>query len=154
MSVSIKRTDSNDKDFRQLIVELDIDLEIRNGEEQSFYAQFNGVDKINFVVVAYQDSAPVGCGAIKEYDADTMEIKRMFVSTGHRKLGMASAILKELEIWALELGFHRCILESGVRQIEAIALYHKRGYHIFPNFGQYENMTNSLCFEKPLTPNK
>ena len=47
-----KRTDSGDKDFRELVNALDKDLSIRDGEEHSFYAQFNKIDMIRYAVVA------------------------------------------------------------------------------------------------------
>ncbi len=63
---------------------LDEDLQIRDGDEHSFYAQFNKVDKIRHVVVAYENGEAVGCGAIKEYAKGTAEIKRMFVRAERR----------------------------------------------------------------------
>ncbi len=69
-----KRTNSNDKDFQKLVRELDIDLKIRDGEQNSFYSQFNKIDKIKYAVVAYEEDMPVGCGAIKEYSQATVKI--------------------------------------------------------------------------------
>lgn len=144
------RTTSDNKDFRSLVMELDADLKIRDGEEHSFYAQYNKIDMLKHVVVAYDNSIPVGCGAIKEYSSGVMEIKRMYVLPARRGEGIASAILRNLEEWAFELKNHRCILETGIKQPEAIALYKKNGYVIIPNFGQYEHVENSVCFGKLL----
>jgi putative acetyltransferase len=142
------RTDSDNADFRKLVAELDADLKIRDGEDNAFYAQFNKIAKIKYAIVAYEDKIPVGCGAVKEYSEDTMEVKRMYVLPDYRGKGIAAKILTELEIWAKELGHTRCILETGKRQPEAIALYNKSGYKIIPNYGQYGNVGNSVCFEK------
>jgi len=144
------RTDSENEHFQKLVTELDADLQIRDGEEHSFYAQFNNLDKIRYVVLAYADSLPVGCGAIKEYSTESMEVKRMYVLPEKRGLGIASTILKELEHWAFELGYKKCILETGYKQPEAIALYEKNGFYKILNYGQYENIENSICFEKKL----
>ena len=57
-------------------------------------------------------------------------------------------ILTELEAWAAELSYSKCILETGKRQPEAIALYLKQGYVNIPNYGQYAGVDNSVCFEK------
>ena len=57
-------------------------------------------------------------------------------------------ILAELETWAAELSFAKCILETGKRQPEAIGLYKKNGYKLIPNYGQYAEIENSVCFEK------
>jgi len=147
------RTNSENPDFIELVKYLDADLAIKDGNEHSFYAQFNKIDKIKFVVVAYDDDQPVGCGAIKEYASHTMEIKRMFTSPGYRGKGIATKVLTELENWAAEMSFEKCILETGKKQPEAIALYTKKGYHLTPNYGQYAGVENSLCFVKYMNVN-
>lgn len=144
------RTTSDNKDFQKLVAALDADLRIRDGEEHGFYAQYNKIDTIKHVVVAYENNEPVGCGAVKKYDSDTMEVKRMYVPPEKRNKGIASVVLKELEQWTAELNYKKCLLETGKKQPEAIALYKKNGYKIVPNFGQYENVANSVCFEKVL----
>jgi putative acetyltransferase len=63
---------------------------------------------------------------------------------------MASKILKELENWAKELGYSRCVLETGLRQTSAVLLYQKLAYIQIPNYGQYIGVENSVCFEKCL----
>ena len=145
------RTNSDNEQFQKLVGELDADLKIRDGEDHLFYAQFNKIDTIKKVIVAYENELPVGCGAIKEYVGDVMEVKRMYVLPGNRNRGIASTILKELERWAIELKMSKLLLETGINQPEAIALYKKSGYAPIPNYGQYENIINSLCFEKVLT---
>ena len=149
--INYTRTTSDNKDFQNLVKELDEDLKIRDGEDHAFYAQFNKTDTIKYAIVAYENEIPVGCGAIREYSGDTMEVKRMYVVTGKRGQGIASAILKQLELWTLELNFRKCILETGTNQPEAIAMYTKNGFEIIPNFGQYEKMEHSVCFQKVLT---
>ena len=148
--LSIKRTDSDDDDFRELVKALDKDLSIRDGKDHTFYAQFNKTDKIKHAVVAYNGDEPVGCGAVKEYSTDTMEVKRMYVPPQKRGQGIASIILNELEKWSKELNYKNCILETGKKQPEAIELYKKNRYTIIPNYGQYENVENSVCFKKEL----
>ena len=148
--ITCTRTDSENKDFQKLVQELDADLRIRDGEEHSFFAQFNKIDSIRNVVVAYEQETPVGCGAIKYYDENTMEVKRMYVPPEYRGRGIASSVLVALENWAKELGYKKCILETGEKQPEAIALYHKNQYNVIPNFGQYADVPTSVCFEKLL----
>ena len=148
--IRIIRTNSDNQDFVQLVKQLDADLAERDGKDHSFYAQFNKIDQIKHVVLAYEDSKPVGCGAIKEYASDTMEIKRMYTSPDSRGKGIASRVLLELERWASELSYGKCILETGKKQPEAIGLYKKNGYKVIPNYGQYAEVDNSLCFEKYL----
>jgi putative acetyltransferase len=144
------RTDSENKYFQDLVKELDDDLKIRDGAEHTFYSQFNKIDKIKYAIVALDNGMPVGCGAIKELTNDSMEVKRMYVPISRRGQGIATEILKELETWAHELKYSKCLLETGKKQPEAIELYKKNGYRIIPNYGQYKNVENSVCFEKLL----
>jgi len=149
-NLTLIRTNSDNKDFRALVSLLDKDLAIRDGEEHAFYAQFNKVDSIKEVVVAYQNQTPVACGAIKAFSNTAAEVKRMFVHPDYRKQGIAAKVLSELENWAAELGFSHAVLETGKKQAEAIALYRKNGYNITPNYGQYIGVDNSVCMVKLL----
>ena len=146
--INLVRTNSDNLHFRDLVALLDRDLQIRDGDEHSFYAQFNKIDKIRHVVVAYENGEAVGCGAIKEYENGVAEIKRMFVKPERRGCGIAGSILSELESWANELNFSECILETGWKQPEAIGLYQKSGYETIPNYGQYAGIENSVCMRK------
>lgn len=146
--ITIKRTDSTHTDFIELVKHLDTDLAIRNGENNDFFAQFNKVDTIKHVVIAYDGQTPVGCGAIKAYDNEAMEVKRMFVFPEQRGKGIATKVLTELEIWTAELSFKKCVLETGLKQPEAIGLYKKNNYQQIPNYGQYADVEDSVCFEK------
>ncbi|WP_411273272.1 GNAT family N-acetyltransferase [Daejeonella sp.] len=148
--ITIIRTNSANQDFRELITYLDEDLAIRDGSEHAFYAQFNKVDMINHVVIAYDDNRPVGCGSIKKLTSDSMEVKRMYTAPASRGKGIASTVLRELERWSAELSYKKCILETGNKQPEAIALYFKSGYKVVQNYGQYAGVENSICFEKEL----
>ena len=142
------RTDSANTDFIKLVVLLDADLKIRDGDDHAFYNQFNKITHIKNAIVAYVDDVPAGCGAFKDYSEDTVEVKRMFVHPDYRRMGIAAAILHELENWAAELNYKKCILETGMKQHEAIQLYQKNGYSRIPNYGQYENIPNSVCMIK------
>ena len=150
LMVTLTRTNSENMDFISLVKLLDADLAIRDGADHSFYSQFNKIDKIKYVVLAYKQGRAVGCGAIKEFSEDAVEVKRMYVLPELRNKGLASMILRELESWASELSFHRCVLETGKKQPEAISLYMQNGYVRISNYGQYAGVENSVCFEKNL----
>jgi putative acetyltransferase len=149
--VDLKRTTSQNTDFQSLVLLLDEDLSVRDGDDHSFYAEFNKIDNIKEVIVVYKSNVPIGCGAIKKYDEETAEVKRMFVIPEHRGKGIAAKILSALEQWAKELGYQYCVLETGQKQPEAIALYKKSGYRLIPNYGQYAEVGNSVCMKKPLS---
>ena len=99
-------------------------------------------------MVAFQNEQAIGCGAFRKFDANTVEIKRMYVKVTYRGSGVANTVLSSLEEWASEEGFTKCVLETGNRQIDAIKFYKKSGYRSIPNYGQYAQMEDSNCFEK------
>ena len=145
---TIIRTTSDNQDFKNLILKLDELLQITDGAEHSFFAQFNKVENIKNVVVCYENKKAIGCGAFKVTDNQTVEIKRMFVDPNFRGKGVASIVLKELEIWAKEEHYSVIILETGRKLENAISLYKKSGYSITKNYEQYIGVESSVCFRK------
>ncbi len=148
--MTIIRTDANNTDFVGLVTLLDIELAERDGKDHLFYDQFNRLTLLKNVVVAYKNDTPVGCGAMKEATPYAMEVKRMYVLPNYRGKKIAGRILLELESWAFQLGYQKCVLETGKRQPEAIRLYENEGYARIPNYGPYVGIENSVCFEKNL----
>jgi GNAT superfamily N-acetyltransferase len=148
--ITLTRTNSENKDFISLVQLLNTYLKIMDGDEHAFYSQYNNIDVLKHVVLAYQDGAPVACGAFKALSDDTVEVKRMYTKEVLRGTGLASKILIELENWARELDFKTCILETGKRQKEAVSFYKKMNYSVISNYGQYLGIENSLCFKKEL----
>jgi GNAT superfamily N-acetyltransferase len=141
------RTTSENEDFKHLTKLFDNYLVDIDGDEKDFFAQFNQI-YINNVVVFYEDQIPLGCGAFKELDSKTAELKRMFVLPEARGKQIASKILTELESWAKESGFECCVLETSQKLENAITLYRKFGYQDIPNYGQYVGVENSMCLKK------
>lgn len=148
--ISYLRTNSENEDFGELVKLLDAELKVRDGEDHAFYAQFNKTASIRNVVVVYDNEVPVACGAIKAFDQNSVEVKRMYVVESRRRTGLAKGVLAELERWALELGYRRLVLETGKNQPEALQLYGNTGYHVIENYGQYKGVENSVCFRKTL----
>ena len=148
--VAIVKTDSTNVDFINLVKKLDEDLAIRDGEEHAFYNQFNSISVIKYATILYYNDLPIACGAIKEFDSETMEVKRMYVSEAYRNQGFATIVLNALENWSKELNFKFLVLETGLKQPEAIRLYEKNGFALIPNYGQYIGVENSICFKKQI----
>ncbi|MBC5835866.1 GNAT family N-acetyltransferase [Flavobacterium sp. F372] len=141
------RTNSDNPDFKILSALFDDYLVDIDGEEKDFFAFYNNV-QLDTVLVVYENSEVVGCGAFKKFDDTTAEIKRMFVHPNHRNKGIAKFVLNELELWANDLGFTSFILETSPKLTSAIALYEKTGYQLIPNYGQYIGVENSICMKK------
>ena len=148
--VTVVRDNSSSPDFKQLVKLLDLDLNQRYGAVQSQYDKFNVIESLDTVVIAKVDSEAVGCGCFKQYDKETVEIKRMFVKPEHRGLGIATQLLIELESWAIERGFSRAVLETGEKNPEALRLYKQHGYRQIEKYGQYVDFEMSICFAKNL----
>lgn len=146
--IQLVKADASHKDFIALVAQLDADLAEKNGEEHSFYHQYNQLDHIKFVVLLYESKAAVACGAIKKFDDRTMEIKRMYTIPNKRGKGYAKLILKVLEEWVRDMAYQKCILETGIKQKEALRLYQQMDYKVIPNYGQYKGVAGSFCFEK------
>ncbi|MUU78127.1 GNAT family N-acetyltransferase [Winogradskyella endarachnes] len=148
--IKIIRSNAENEDFIFLVKQLDAYLKTTDGDEHNFYNQFNSIKALKHVVIAYLDGKPSACGAFKKYNENSVEVKRMFTTTQARNKGIATKVLLELEDWAKELNYSSCILETGIRQQEAVAFYKTNAYQIIPNYGQYKGVKNSLCFEKKI----
>lgn len=145
-------TDGYNKDFIVLCHELDKFLnELVGGEEnRAEYIQYNKLDDIHDVVIAYDNDIPVGSASFKKYDDENAEVKRVFVKKEYRGQGISNELMKMLEQRAREKGFKFFILESGEPLVSAMALYKKIGYKVIPNYGQYVDMKDSVCMKKKL----
>lgn len=150
LSPEYLRTTSENPNFRRMVNALDEDLYRRNGDTQKLYEQYNQIDKIKHAIVIFADGKPVGCGCFKRFDNETIEMKRMFVLPEMRGKQLAARLLQELEKWAVEEGNTKAVLETGVRQVEAIRLYTVAGYSLTENYGQYVGMEDSICYRKDL----
>jgi GNAT superfamily N-acetyltransferase len=148
--IEIIKTTSENPDFGTLIAALDTSLWERYPELKTNYWGNNVIELNPNVVIIYLDDKAVACGCFKKYDKNTIELKRMFVSPEARGLGLAKRIIKELELWAHELGFSFSVLETLYKQKEAIGLYQKVGYAIVDNYEPYVGLENSICMKKQI----
>lgn len=146
------RTDGKNKDFIENCRLLDIDLDERVGKKikRDKYKKYNQLDEISEAIVVYEDNMAVGGGAIRKYDDENIELKRVFVHTEYQGKGIGSKLVSLLIEWAVELGYKRMILETGELLAESCAVYKKLGFEIIPNYGPYVNMPESLCMAKDL----
>ena len=150
MNLIFVKTNSLNTDFKRLVAKLDKELSIRDGEDHDFYHQFNGIDQLEFVMLAYIGDEAIGCGALKLFATDTIEVKRMYALDNFRGQRIATKLLIELEHWAQELNFKNIVLETGLRNPEAIAVYRRSGYVRIENYEQYAGIEGSVCFGKKL----
>lgn len=116
-------------------------------------SEFDGPNGRFFMV--YVDDVPAAMGGWRRHaplaEWEDAEIKRMYVRPAYQGRGLARMILAELERTAAEGGITRLILETGLAQPEAIALYRSAGYVDVPSFGYYAAEPDSVHLGKPLT---
>ena len=148
--MNFKRTNGNDKDFIENCRLLDMDLDRRVGKKikRDKYKKYNQLDEIQEAIVVYEDNKAVGGGAIRRYDDENIELKRVFVHTEYQGRGIGSKLVSLLIEWAMELGYQRMILETGELLAESCAVYKKLGFEVIPNYGPYVDMPESLCMAK------
>lgn len=145
-------TDGCDQNFISLCHLLDDYLnKLAGGEEnRAEYIQYNKLDDIHDVIVAYDGDIPVGSAAYKKYDDECAEVKRVFIKKEYRGQGISKKIMELLEGSAKEKGYLYFLLESGEPLEEAMGLYRAIGYQVIPNYGPYVNMPDSVCMKKKL----
>lgn len=100
--------------------------------------------------LVYNESEPVGGGALRPIDESTVEIRRMYVLKEYRRHGVARMILEALEREAAHLGYASMRLETGNRQIAAMRLYESCGFTQISPFGPYVDDPSSICYEKAI----
>lgn len=147
------RTAGKNKDFIENCRLLDLDLDRRVGKKikRDKYKQYNQLDEIQEAIVVYDNHQAVGGGAIRRYDDENIELKRVFVHPEYQGKGIGSKLVSLLIEWAAELGYQRMILETGELLAESCAVYKKLGFEVIPNYGPYVNMPESLCMAKDLS---
>ena len=103
-----------------------------------------------FLVARTADGQAVACGALRQLDASSAEIKRMFVLPASRGSGVATAVLRGLEAEARARGLGELKLETGTAQPEAMRFYEREGYGLIDNFGVYAGEPLSVCYARSL----
>jgi Acetyltransferases len=142
--------DKVNEDFVALTAELDGEFADKNGPAQEKYNQFNKLNGIKDIVIVYHGTSPVACAAIKKFDDERYEVKRVYVKKEYRSKGLARGMMLRLEKIAADYGSKSLILETSKTFSEAINLYRKLSYGIIENYGQYAGMSLSVCMEKSL----
>lgn len=159
---------SGNLDLRQVsIADPDAQILIEQVQEE-YVVRYGGrdespIDHAEFVAprgaffVGHRDGVPVVSGAWRRRSdvefagtTSTAEIKRMYVAPVARGLGLARQMLAHLEATAQAAGAEAMILETGLKQPEAIALYESSGYVVIPGFGHYRDSPVNRCFAKLL----
>lgn len=151
--VSIQPEPPDTADALALIGELDAHLSGLYAPENRHGLSVAALqDETVTFLIARLDGIAVGCGAVKFFNGDYAEVKRMYVLPQWRGRGVAQALLTDLERLSHQNGFRVLRLETGIHQPEAVNLYEGMGFLRCDPFGKYTDDGVSLCYEKTLGP--
>jgi GNAT superfamily N-acetyltransferase len=151
--VTVERGDIGSPGARALIEALNAELLSRYPEPGTNHFELDAAEVApgrGAFLIASRAGEPVGCGALRRAEPGAGEIKRMYVSPAARGAGVGHTVLAALEAEARALGLERLVLETGVRQPEAIALYERAGFSRIGPFGDYEAHALSVFMGKDL----
>lgn len=153
-SITIARAELRDDVSRALIAALNAELTGAYPEAGATHFDLDPAEVSGgrgaFLVI-YQEGTPVGCGAVRLLDSETAELKRMYVSPAVRGRGLGRRLVAALETGARALGVRRLVLETGIRQSAALALYRATGFEPIPLYGEYlRSPETSICLGKVL----
>jgi putative acetyltransferase len=153
LSLSIAAEPFDSPDAQRLIAALDAGLaELYPPEERfgpNLKAQHLEGGRGTFLV-ARDGGRAVGCGAVRLVDAQTAEVKRMYVEPDQRGRGIGRAVLASLQSAAAQLGARRLVLETGTHSPDALGLYQRAGFTQIDCWGEYATSPTSVCLEKEL----
>ncbi|MFF1903097.1 GNAT family N-acetyltransferase [Kitasatospora sp. NPDC058218] len=152
--IEVRRVTIDDPLVQPLLRELTEEYVTRYGpearEEMSRYPKDAFAEPAGVLLLLLEDGEPVAGGAYKRYDERTAEVKRMWTHSAHRRRGLASRVLVELERAARAAGYTRMYLTTGPRQPEAKGLYLATGYTPLFDVDADPLTIGPLAFEKPL----
>lgn len=156
----VRRTPFGDPLVQELVAELQAEFTVRYGGPDH-----TPLDRTMFdppageFFVGWSGERPVAIGGWRRRSdvvalggSTSAEIKRMYVVPAARGRGFSRLLLAHLERSAAAAGADVMVLETGLKQPEAIALYESAGYVPIPGFGLWKDSPTSRCFAKPLAP--
>lgn len=149
-TVTIVRADPRTPEARALVAELDAFLNELYEVGDNHLTPVEALAEAGAVFLLARDGdRALGCGAIRPF-ADYAEVKRMYVRPEARGRHIGVALLRALEAEARALGLPFLRLETGPRQVAAVALYEREGFVRCGRFGDYPSCGGSLFMEKAL----
>jgi putative acetyltransferase len=153
-SITIQRADLMDERSLALITSLNAELQAMYPEPGANHFKLDPgevAEGRGAFLVVYREGRPVGCGALRMLDPETGELKRMYVDPTQRGQGLGRRLVAALEAEARALGVQRLVLETGTRQLAALALYEATGFRPIPLYGEYcLSPDTSVCLGKQL----
>lgn len=149
-NITIKEERIDTEDAAMLLDELSDTLERITGRSgrASFKLEDVTVPRSLFVVARDESGQAVGCGAIRPFNDNTAEVKRVYARV--KSSGIGRKIVSFLEKSAKNFGYKYVCIETGIVNKKAVNFYKSMGYYVIDNYGKYINNEKSICFEKKL----
>lgn len=123
---------------------------VGGSENRKSFIPYNALNDIYDVIIVYDNELAVACASFKEYDMNTVEIKRVWVNKEYRGLHISKKMMEMLEQRAKEKGYKRAVLQTREKCVEAVNLYQSIGYHLIENYPPYDKMKLAVCYGKNL----
>lgn len=113
-------------------------------EDSKYYTRYSESERIETVWVAYENGFPMGCVAYRKREAETGEVKRLFIREEYRGRGISKELLRTVEAHAREQGCASLLLDTRITLEPAVSLYRSFGYQIVYQQGLYIQMEKEL----------
>ena len=131
--------------FKAYLGELNEDLCFQSFDREIGNPLYKYSAPTGALFIAYYNAIPVGCIALQPLqEAQTCEMKRLYVSPAYRKLGVGDALVKVLLQEAQSLGYTTMKLDTLERLQAAIRLYQKFGFETVTAY--YDNPLPSVVY--------
>lgn len=142
VSVNIAKSDADFRQFGELVGEYEESLpaDLRHSAFASELADLHThYGPPHFALIAGVGGVPAGCVALCEFDRTTAVVKKMYVSPGHRNLGIARALMTNLLELARARGYTRVVLDTNRNRLAAAyQLYRSLGFTDCEPYGAVE----------------
>ena len=90
------------------------------------------------LLLARRDGQAVGCAALRRFDDDKCEMKRLYVRPAFIGLGIGRVLATAIIDEARRLGYRKMRLDSiADRMAEAVSLYRALGFREIPPYGDH-----------------
>lgn len=145
-------TDGGNEDFCKLSIQMEeyYNKMVGGSENRKSFIPYNALNDIHDVVIVYDNEMAVACASFKEYDPETVEIKRVWVNEKYRRQHISKRMMEMLEQRAKDKGYKRAVLQTREKCVEAVNLYQGTGYRLIENYPPYDKMELAVCYGKNL----
>jgi GNAT superfamily N-acetyltransferase len=139
LTIRVCRTPDDFEQARRLVRDyatwLGMDLSFQHVDDEfagfeTMYGPPGGL----FLLTLTEAGELAGGAGLRRLDAQTAEMKRLYVYESHRRRGLGRRLCEELLRRAKDLGYAKVRLDTVARLVEANALYERLGFRDIPPY--------------------